>query len=145
MECRGDIPTKREPVHKVLIVSQVSTSARQPFKSPVPGAQSNTSKDLLRRLASRFTFVPWGSRQPLSTMNINAVGDPDIKSSQKCAVIELPPGIDPLILWQPEQSESSSVQPVIVDPFITRFLRAHQRYFRSRFNFICWLAGWLVD
>lgn len=36
----------------------------RPFISPVPGALSNTSKELSRRLASTHNFVAWDSTQP---------------------------------------------------------------------------------
>lgn len=38
---------------------------------------------------------------------------------------ELPPGIDPLVLWKPAEGEPGS--EVTVDPMLTRFLRPHQR------------------
>jgi len=40
-------------------------------------------------------------------------------------VIELPPGVEPLVLWEPP--EGSSEEPVIVDTMLTRWLRKHQR------------------
>lgn len=41
----------------------------------------------------------------------------------------LPPGIDPLLLWQPEDSEdaASNSAPIVVDPLLVQFLRPHQR------------------
>lgn len=40
-------------------------------------------------------------------------------------MIELPPGVEPLVLWEPP--EGSSEEPVIVDTMLTRWLRKHQR------------------
>ncbi|KFM27422.1 DNA repair and recombination protein RAD54-like protein [Auxenochlorella protothecoides] len=39
--------------------------------------------------------------------------------------IELPPGIEPLILWTPAEGQEGT--PVEVDPMLTRWLRPHQR------------------
>ncbi len=40
-------------------------------------------------------------------------------------VIELPPGVEPLVLWEPP--EASAEEPILVDTMLTRWLRAHQR------------------
>ncbi len=40
-------------------------------------------------------------------------------------VIELPPGVEPLVLWEPP--EGSAEEPILVDTMLTRWLRAHQR------------------
>ena len=39
--------------------------------------------------------------------------------------VKLPPGVDPLVLWQP--AENSTEEPVVVDTMLARWLRAHQR------------------
>ncbi len=40
-------------------------------------------------------------------------------------MIELPPGVEPLVLWEPP--EASAEEPILVDTMLTRWLRAHQR------------------
>jgi hypothetical protein len=42
--------------------------------------------------------------------------------------IELPEGIEPLILWNPpEDAVAEGAVPIVVDPILCRFLREHQR------------------
>ena len=47
---------------------------------------------------------------------------------------ELPPGVEPLVLWEPP--EGSTGKPILVDNMLTRFLRPHQRE-GVRFLFGC--------
>ncbi|KAE9448498.1 hypothetical protein C3L33_19600, partial [Rhododendron williamsianum] len=44
-------------------------------------------------------------------------------------IVSLPPGIEPLVLWQPEEYDegAGNVEPISVDPVLVRFLRPHQR------------------
>lgn len=39
--------------------------------------------------------------------------------------VKLPPGVEPLMLWEP--AEGSTEQPVVVDTMLARWLRPHQR------------------
>lgn len=39
--------------------------------------------------------------------------------------VKLPPGIEPLVLWEP--GEGSAEEPVVVDTMLARWLRPHQR------------------
>lgn len=39
--------------------------------------------------------------------------------------VKLPPGIEPLVLWEP--AEGSAEEPVVVDTMLARWLRPHQR------------------
>lgn len=50
--------------------------------------------------------------------------------------VTLPPGIDPLVLWQSEESEdgAANMMQIVVDPLLVRFLRPHQRFFFSFFH-----------
>lgn len=47
--------------------------------------------------------------------------------------VTMPPGIDPLVLWQSEESEdgAANMMQIVVDPLLVRFLRPHQRFFFS--------------
>lgn len=49
----------------------------------------------------------------------------------------LPPGVEPLVLWEPP--EGSSGKPILVDNMLTKWLRPHQRE-GVRFLFGC-VAG----
>jgi len=82
---------------------------------------------LKRALIARKQFVPWGSGKPFqSVIKISApqFGEEDLCAAPPPAV-ELPPGIDPLILWEPSPGEDGPC--VRVDDALTRFLRPHQR------------------
>ena len=91
--------------------------------------------ELVRRLAARRVFVPWGSKasdvaaampKPMTTLEEH---------------IELPEGIEDLTLWVPgegERGESGeavaatttthpNAKPIVVDRMLTRWLRPHQR------------------
>lgn len=39
---------------------------------------------------------------------------------------DLPPGIEPLVLWEPAADQPGDT-PVVVDNMLTKFLRPHQR------------------
>lgn len=116
---------------KVLSVSDAAVVIRRPFKSPCPRTPSGTNAELLRRLSARKRFVPWGSaRQPFTP--IQNVPLPILAPAEEEPVSkeELPPGIEPLVLWQPDEtaeSGSDNAQPIIVDTHLVKFLRQHQR------------------
>ncbi|KAK7308778.1 hypothetical protein RJT34_05004 [Clitoria ternatea] len=130
---RGNLIVKRQSLLPRLVsVSHGAGVCRKPFKPP--SSKSDTycyNQDLTRRLSVRKRFVPWGTSSPiprpaLEELKLNvpltdddvavAVAD-DVKPS-------LPPGIDPLVLWQPQDPPSHSIA---VDPLLVRFLRPHQR------------------
>ncbi|KAK6159346.1 hypothetical protein DH2020_006660 [Rehmannia glutinosa] len=54
----------------------------------------------------------------------NIIEDDDSEES-----VSLPPGIEPLVLWQPEESKDrdSHFTSIVVDPLLVKFLRPHQR------------------
>lgn len=130
--CRGDVEVSRQAfLPKVLSVSDGAVVIRRPFKSPCPRTPSGTNVELLRRLSARKRFIPWGSaRQPFSPLEnvlllppIAVQEDPPVKE-------ELPPGVEPLVLWQPDDAQdpiTENGQPIIVDPHLVKFLRQHQR------------------
>ncbi|KAL6768149.1 RAD54B [Auxenochlorella protothecoides x Auxenochlorella symbiontica] len=111
---------------KILIVAQGEAVLKKPFKSPHPGAPAK-SNSLRRFLSSRKHFVPWGQGQPLPTplRPLPDSSSPPEPSPSPPAKIELPPGIEPLILWTPTEGQEGT--PVEVDPMLTRWLRPHQR------------------
>lgn len=126
----GDLIVRRQSLlPKVLPISNAAAVVRGPFKSPCPGANSEKTTELLRRLHARKRFVPWGSpRQALFALtNLSSVPQPSTLEEDK--VDELPPGIEPLLLWEPDGDESiaNNLEPIFVDPRLVRFLRPHQR------------------
>ncbi|CAI8587210.1 unnamed protein product [Vicia faba] len=129
---KGDLIVKRQSLlPRVLSVgTNGGAVCRKPFKPPSDAAYTN-NQDLSRRLFARKRFVPWGSTtpipipnptpSPLSEFNLNIpLPEDQLKPSP------LPPGIDPLILWQPDPPDSNFT-PISVDTLLVRFLRPHQR------------------
>ncbi|KAJ7514819.1 hypothetical protein O6H91_23G060700 [Diphasiastrum complanatum] len=142
---RGDLIVKRQALlPKVLTVSEGAAVIRRPFKSPCPGNHSGRTPELLRRLSVRKRFVPWGSSRqfflpPHNTLpTYTDLLNQDFEEESET----LPPDIEPLVLWQPEDVDPSSTQnaeSIVVDPILVRFLRPHQRE-GVQFMFEC-IAG----
>ena len=123
---------------RVLSVAEGAAVCRKPFKPPCASGYDERNNQLARRLWARKRFVPWGSLKPASSVIATNLFLP--KAAENDAVEEsvtLPPGIDPLVLWQPEDSELNvtNLASITVDPLLVRFLRPHQRY---HFCFILW-------
>ncbi|CAO2815176.1 unnamed protein product [Amaranthus hypochondriacus] len=128
---RGNLIATRAPLlPRVLSVSDGAAVARKPFKPPFSKGLSNSKEDLLRRLLARKRFVPWRSpTSSVSTPLVNIqVPEVDVEDDLE-DVITLPPGIEPLVLWEPEESkdEGADSTPIAVDSSLVRFLRPHQR------------------
>lgn len=132
---KGNLIVKRQSLlPRVLSVGTTGAAVcRKPFKPPSDAAYTN-NQDLSRRLSARKRFVPWGSTtpipipnptpSPLMELNLNVpVPEDELKPSP------LPPGVDPLVLWQPPQEDppDSNFTPISVDTLLLRFLRPHQR------------------
>lgn len=140
---RGDLVVRRQALlPKVLSVSDGAAIARKPFKSPCSNGQVNSNEQLARRLLARKRFVPWGSQRPalVPITNMPSLAKlpmEEIPKEELC----LPPGIEPLVLWQPEDISGDGVKskPIVVDPVLVRFLRPHQRE-GVQFMFEC-IAG----
>ncbi|XP_019444509.1 PREDICTED: protein CHROMATIN REMODELING 25 [Lupinus angustifolius] len=99
---------------------------RKPFKPPC--SSSNYNEHLSRRLSLRKRFVPWRQQQDsvlLETTNIHFNNTDLVQKQEQVENLCLPPGIDPLILWDPPQGHDH--QPISVHPLLVRFLRPHQR------------------
>lgn len=116
---------------RVLSVAEGAAVCRKPFKPPCTSGYDERNNQLARRLWARKRFVPWGSSRPVSSVVSNNLFIP--KTTEKDVVEEnvtLPPGIDPLVLWHPEDSELNvtNLASITVDPLLVRFLRPHQRY-----------------
>jgi DNA repair and recombination RAD54-like protein len=131
---------------------------RRAFKVPHPSvAAAGPSGELRRRLAASRRFVPWGSseafRRPrlvgpplITSQNDQEAPAPGLAPAAPLAAspaIELPPGVETLVLWEPpppdedaEGGSSSTSAPVVVDPMLARWLRPHQRE-GVRFMFQC--------
>lgn len=128
---RGNLVVKRQSLlPRVLSVTEAAATCRKPFKPPCSNGYDNRNEQLARRLCARKRFVPWGSSRPAlvaisNRLNIPSTAEKDIIEEN----VSLPPGIEPLVLWQPEESEdgAANLVPIEVDPLLVRFLRPHQR------------------
>ncbi|KAG4404021.1 hypothetical protein AAZX31_01G229500 [Glycine max] len=137
---RGNLVVKRQSLlPRLLSVSQGAAVCRKPFKPPCSKSHASASaynQDLTRKLSARKRFVPWGSSSPIpipiprsalddSKFNV-AVAVADVAEELKPS---LPPGIDPLVLWHPQDSEDANANftTITVDPLLVRYLRPHQR------------------
>lgn len=128
---RGNLVVRRQPLlPRILSVTDGAAIARKPFKPPCYNGYSDNNEQLARRLCARKRFVPWGSSRPAlvainSILNIPTADVKDVHEESVC----LPPGIEPLVLWQPEEPEGgvSNLTKIVVDPLLVRFLRPHQR------------------
>ncbi|KAA8545882.1 hypothetical protein F0562_020667 [Nyssa sinensis] len=128
---RGSLIVKRQSLlPRVLSVTDRAAVVRKPFKRPCPNGYSDHNEQLVRRLWARKRFVPWGSTRPAlvaitNRLNIPSASEKEVLEEE---VISLPPGVEPLVLWQPEECEGAgNLVPITVDPFLVRFLRPHQR------------------
>jgi len=88
--------------------------------------------------------VPWGSSKPFVHPGLPAGSqqqpptDALPSAAAQLGVPQepeeaLPPGVEPLVLWEPGDAataagaDAGAEQSVVVDPMLTRWLRAHQR------------------
>lgn len=137
---RGSLIVKRQSLlPRVYSVTDAAANLRKPFKPPSSNGYSSNNELLARRLCARKRFVPWGSTSPTLIAITNRLKAPE--AAEIDAVednVELPPGIEPLVLWQPEEivEEGYNLVPIIVDPLLVRFLRPHQRE-GVQFTFDC--------
>ncbi|KAK1288717.1 DNA repair and recombination protein RAD54 [Acorus calamus] len=125
---RGNLVVRRQSLMpRVLSVSEGAAVARKPFKPP---CSTGYNQELPRRLLARKRFVPWGSMRPVLVTINNLVNVPNAAESDTSEVSEpLPPGVEPLVLWQSEgfvEGEGCSTQ-IVVDPLLVCYLRPHQR------------------
>jgi DNA repair and recombination RAD54-like protein len=118
---------------------------------------ATATQALRRRLLARRHFVPWGSSKPFvhPVQQTAAHEHPaDAAAAAAAAAAEaaaaavaLPPGIEPLVLWEPPGPDDAAAaaaaaagatdgsstaaageeQPVVVDTMLARWLRPHQR------------------
>ncbi|TYI45537.1 hypothetical protein E1A91_D13G044300v1 [Gossypium mustelinum] len=130
---RGNLVVRRQSLlPRVLSVTEGAAVCRKPFKPPCSYGYSNGKENLARRLWARKRFVPWGSLTPALVAVAKPLGIARPESDEADIVEEivtLPPGVEPLVLWQPEQFEDGPIEvvPIEVDPLLVRFLRPHQR------------------
>ncbi|XP_077249853.1 DNA repair/recombination protein isoform X2 [Tasmannia lanceolata] len=128
---RGNLVVQRQPLlPRVLSVTDGAAFARKPFKPPCLNGYRDQNEELVRRLWARKRFVPWGSSRPAlvsisNHLNLPPIIKKDVEEESK----PLPPGVEPLVLWQTEESEEGSVclASIVVDPILVQFLRPHQR------------------
>ncbi|KAK9136014.1 hypothetical protein Syun_015344 [Stephania yunnanensis] len=128
---RGNLVVKRQSlIPRVLSVSDGAVVARKPFKPPCSNGYGEKKEELVRRLWARKRFVPWGSSRPVlveisNRLNVpNGVGKVDSEESEP-----LPPGIEPLVLWQPDESGelSGDSKAIVVDPLLSSFPSASSK------------------
>jgi SNF2 family DNA or RNA helicase len=92
---------------------------------------------LQRSLAARKQFIPWGGAgRPFQPLKLTAVQSA-VGAAPPPPPVVLPPGVDPLVLWEPPPGVGGPA--VRVDDALTRFLRPHQRQ-GVQFMFEC-VAG----
>ena len=128
----GSLTTSRASAVAGLRCQDVAAVLAAPFRAPFKGASdrpAGPSAELQRRLATRRRFVPWGSGAPKPfALPTPAAPGPD-PSLDAASEEPLPPGVEPLVLWEDaaELPESERLPPVAVDKALVRFLRPHQR------------------
>jgi len=129
---RGNLVVRRQPlIPRILSVSDAAAIARKPFKPPCQNGYSDNNEQLARRLSARKRFVPWGSTQTFAVMH-HLPQSPVVASDSSSEKEEpLPPGIEPLILWQRDECEKENCNSasIEVDHLLVRYLRPHQRYY----------------
>ena len=75
---------------------------------------------------SRNRFVPWGSTAALSPAIKRPM--PSVTAAPDSAAEELPPEIQPLVLWSPPaEGAAPGARPITVDNMLLKWLRPHQR------------------
>nr|DAD41242.1 TPA_asm: hypothetical protein HUJ06_015565 [Nelumbo nucifera] len=128
---RGSLVVRRQPLlPRVLSVSDGAAVARKPFKPPCTQRYSDQNEELARRLWARKRFVPWGSSRPALVPVTNRLSASSVVEKYVPEEnVSLPPGVEPLVLWQPEESEGEygNMTSIVVEPLLVRFLRPHQR------------------
>ncbi|KAH7867474.1 hypothetical protein Vadar_033967 [Vaccinium darrowii] len=126
----GNLLVKRQSLlPRVLSVTDRAAVVRKPFKPPCSNGYSDENEQLSRRLWARKRFVPWGSTRPVLVAITNISNLPSAaEKGVSEETVSLPQGIEPLVLWQPEEcDEGAGNVPISVDPLLVRFLRPHQR------------------
>ncbi|KAG5398287.1 hypothetical protein IGI04_020101 [Brassica rapa subsp. trilocularis] len=123
---RGNLVVQRQPLlPRVLSVSEGAAVCRKPFKPPCSHGY-NTTGQLSRRLSARKRFVPWGSSSPVVVVLPTKLNESTtIERDEEEEVVSLPPEVEPLVLWQLEESDDAT--KIAVHPLLVRFLRPHQR------------------
>ncbi|XP_051135736.1 protein CHROMATIN REMODELING 25 isoform X2 [Andrographis paniculata] len=128
---RGNLEVKRQSLFpRVYSVTDADATLRKPFKPPSSSGYSENKEQLARRLSARKRFVPWGSTRPVLVNITNRFNSPStIEEDYPEESVSLPPGIEPLVLWLPEDSKEkdSIFTSIVVDPLLVKFLRPHQR------------------
>ncbi|KAJ8763549.1 hypothetical protein K2173_002432 [Erythroxylum novogranatense] len=128
---RGNLVVRRQSLlPRVLTVSEGAAICRKPFKPPCSNGYKEGTDLLARRLWARKRFVPWGLSRPVSLPVPHQLGaQASVERDVGDESVILPPGIDPLVLWQPEEYEdvASNSTAIVVDPLLVQFLRPHQR------------------
>lgn len=129
---------------RVYSVTDADATLRKPFKPPSSSGYSENKEQLARRLCARKRFVPWGSTSPILVNITNRFSSPNtIEHDEPEECVTLPPGVEPLVLWQGEESKErdSDFTSIIVDPLLVKFLRPHQRYiYKQLKSSICFSA-----
>ena len=129
----GSLTVARTAMVSGLKCQNAAAVLAQPFKAPFAGATAGTSAELARRLANRRKFVPWGSSVNIATAGRASFVAPLLASAHTNEAEEaLPPGIEPLVLWEDnpknvEGTDTKLLPPITVDNMLCKWLRPHQR------------------
>ncbi|XP_050212084.1 protein CHROMATIN REMODELING 25 [Mercurialis annua] len=127
---RGNLVVKRQSLlPRVLSVTEGAAICRKPFKPPSSDGYKDGNQNLSHRLSARKRFVPWGSSIPVSIAITNRISvssnvDSDVVVEES---VTLPPGIEPLVLWQAGECEAGATLSIMVESLLVQFLRPHQR------------------
>ncbi|XP_047329182.1 protein CHROMATIN REMODELING 25 isoform X2 [Impatiens glandulifera] len=127
---RGNLFVRRQSLlPRILSVTERDAIIKKPFKQPSSSGYSENNDQLFRRLWARKRFVPWGSTRPvLVPIAIKTNLHITVEEVIPVEDVTLPPGIEPLVLWLPEECEGpTDLVPITVDPLLVRYLRPHQR------------------
>lgn len=91
----------------MLQLREEEKKLKQPFAGVRAGKPAQ-SDELKRRLTAMRRFVPWGSKDAFTPLKAapEAPEEEEEEAAADAAVAEapaeqLPPGIEPLVLWQP--------------------------------------------
>ncbi|KAI3968096.1 hypothetical protein MKX01_007882 [Papaver californicum] len=114
----GNLVVERQPlIPRVLSVSDGAAIARKPFKPPCSSGYSDQKEQLARRLWARKRFVPWGSSRSVVIGIRNRMDIPSAEKDTLEPSVTLPEGIEPLVLWQSEESIEASVTSISIAGF----------------------------
>jgi hypothetical protein len=94
------------------------------YRTTVHTLLIHCAQALKRKLASRRTFVPWGGGQFVPLKLSVPLREPEelpeapLLGAAAAAAVALPPGVEPLVLWEPPPGADG--EPVRVDDMLVQ-------------------------